>query len=39
MFYDDLMKMSMNNWLAIILGIKVDADGPEAEEERYYQRY
>lgn len=39
MFYDDLMKMSMNNWLVVLLGIKVDCDGPRDEEERYYQRH
>lgn len=39
MFYDDLFKMSMTNWLVVILGIKPACTDPATEEERFYQRY
>ncbi len=39
MFYDDLIKMSMTNWLVVILGINLGCNDPATEEERFYQRY
>lgn len=39
MFYDDLFKMSMTNWLIVFLGLEPDSQDPATEEERFYQRY